>query len=175
MKTAALIGLSVISVLLFTLLGRWWGSDLFKFPLRKFVISFLAGAVFLPHWQLSIVIAVGFMVGNLLRDSIFDLLTKNDLKAAALMTLRASAFLPLMLAVYYLTHGMALNSVLLVTLIPVLSRAPIQLLCRFIPVPVNAQKNKTAFGRLFLGQAEIYELVWCLTIGLCIVFIYGYK
>ena len=147
----------LLQIAALTILGRWWGSDLLKFPLRKFLIAFLAGAVFLPHWQLSIVIAVGFMIGNLLRDSIFDLLTKNDLKAALRMTFRGCSFLPLTLGVY-LMHGLAFTPVVLLALTPALARAPIQYLCRFIPLPIQAEKK--GFNQFWKGKAEMYEILW---------------
>lgn len=172
----------VIQLIALALLGRWWGSDVFKFPLKKPLTCVLAGLLFLPNWYMVAAVAVGLYVGHLLRDSIFGLL-KNPIvwKDLPKMTLRAFSFTLGALAAYYIVFGLNITPYLALCLLPVVSRAPIQLLCRLLPLPESADPKMAVFtpspkggwlwkqklvhavkqrGRLFFGgKAEIYELI----------------
>jgi hypothetical protein len=160
--------LPIIQIIVVAFLGRLYGSDILKAYIRngykKPLCCLASGALFLPDWRLSIVVFAGLWIGHLLRDSIFELLKQKpfDWQAAIKMTYRAFSFLPLMLGVYYLTHGVAFSTTSILILLPMLSRAPIQYLCRFLPLPESGPQ-------FLMTKAAMYEFIWCAFIAIGIV------
>jgi hypothetical protein len=154
----------ILQILAIGLLGRLYGSDILKPYIRngykKPICCLLSGIVFLPNLQLALVVFAGLWIGHMLRDSIFELLKDKpfDKKAALNMTIRAASFLPLGAGVYYLMHGVTLNPFITLLLLPMLSRAPIQYACKFLPLPESGPQ-------FLLTKAAVYELLWCLVIG----------
>jgi hypothetical protein len=180
--------INIIQIIAVALMGRLWASDEFevlvKIPfinktinLKKPLSCFIAGLFFLPNIQMAIVVFLGLWIGNVKRDSIFGLLSlplRQCPSEALKMTLKAFSFIFLTVGVYYLTRGTALSLHVACIFLPMLSRAPVQFLCRYFWfVPENAQNQPTKFGRFFLGKAELYELLWSGVIGYSIILIGG--
>jgi len=161
--------ISAIQITLLALFGRLTGSDVGGRAINKSTMALASGLIFLPDIVLSAVVAVGLLLGHALRDSIFALLTGWDSKAALRMTYRAASFLPLMLVLYVYGHGLEITPAIALCFVPMLTRAPIQYLCRFIPLPIAADKNGKWYVQLFLGKAEMYELIYSAAIAVAIV------
>jgi hypothetical protein len=101
-----------------------------------------------------------------MRDSVFGLLKKNILWSDyTRMTLRSCSFLPLLVGLYAFSHVNLISPWMLLIFLPVFSRAPIQLACRYLPLPTEAPKKGNKINSFFVGKAEVYELLWNLVIG----------
>jgi hypothetical protein len=160
--------LPIIQIIALAFLGRLYGSDILKPYIRngykKPLCCLASGALFLTNWQLAVMVFIGLWIGHLLRDSIFELLKDKpfDCQATIKMTYRAFSFLPLMLAVYFLVHGVTLSAAFMFVFLPMLSRAPIQYLCRFLPIPESGPQ-------FLMTKAAMYEFIWCVVIAIGIV------
>jgi len=166
--------MEILIIILFGLLGRLWGSDqvelmLFNKNWKKPLVAICSGLLFFPNPIMSGVVTFGVYVGQTLRDSIFDLLIGWDTKMAIAITYRALSFLPLMLGAYYIIRGLVIEYSLVWCVVPVLSRAPIQYLCGFLPLRESAAPYAKWYKKFFLNQAAMYEFIWCCVIGLSIV------
>jgi len=157
-----------IQFIFLALFGRLTGTDVGGKWINKLTMSALSGLLFIQQPIVAAIVFFGLLIGHALRDSIFDLLTGWNTKAAIRMTLRASSFLPLMVWVYISAYGLELTPYILLCLIP-FTRAPIQYLCKFIPLPIEADKTGKWYVQLFLGKAEMYELIYSAGIGVAIV------
>lgn len=158
----------MLEFLIFAITGRLYGHD---WPWVRYT-TLLAGLVAFPDYILMAIISIGWFIGNLLRDSIFTLLRKQpDMEyseAVRKMTLRAFAFVPLLAGVWYCSGAGWCPFSVLVVLSSVLSRAPVQFLCRFLPFPENSRNAQGWLGRLMLNRAAMYEFLWSGIIGLSI-------
>ena len=160
-KTIQILGLAI--------LGRLWGHKLnIPKPVKIVLIGTLSGALFLPNLHLFLAVGIFIIVGELFRDSIFDLLRGWKWKPAIKMTLRGASFLPLMISINFISNGNITFDLLPWVAVLMLSRPIIQYGCKFLPVAENAQLE-SGYKQFWKGKAEIYELLWSAARAKCIL------
>ena len=139
------------------LLGRLSGFDFGGILLSRIPVSITLGLLFLPDYYLAGIIALGFLLAEAMRDSIFELLDGWDWKTATRISIRTLWYMPL-----FIGMSIYLDNYTLFIFMPFL-RAPIQFVCSFIPLPksTNSDKLKDILG----GRAEWYEFFHNASIG----------
>lgn len=149
--------IEIVQIIAFGVLGRLAGSKVGGKFTGKAYMSFLQGCLFLPNYELALIVFLGMWLGNVMRDSIFDLVYGWDSKAALKMTLKGLWYAPVFVGVGFYS---------LVLLIPTfLLRAPIQYLTSFLPLATSRNDKGTLLEKLFYGRAEIYEFTYSVVIG----------